>query len=144
MITEEEKYNRAFTILIESLDELYSNDIHIGEHEREIILLKKKKSSDLRSVLIAASNYFTEEKIAELHKLSVELLKCNDFSAEEYISRFSDISKVRLEDVDFLTQRQREIESFKARLNRTDQTPRKQTKLSILADAFMKGGANNG
>ena len=36
MAIEEQKYNRAFSILIESLDELNSNDIHIGELEREI------------------------------------------------------------------------------------------------------------
>lgn len=143
MEIEEQNYNRAFSILIKSLDELNLNDIRIGELEREIEQWKRKKKEDLRTTYIAAANFFTKEKISELHAKSVELLKCDDFSEEEYISRFSDISKVGLEDIDFLLQRQREIDSFEAALNGTDQTPSRKTKLSKLADTLMKGGANN-
>ena len=141
MAIEEQKYNRAFSILIESLDELNSNDIHIGELEREIKRWEKKK--DLRTTLIAAVNFFTKEKITELHTASVELLKCDDFDVEEYISRFSDISTVNLGDIDFLLQRQREINSFEINLNSSNQSQRERTKLSRLADTFLKGGANN-
>ena len=143
MVNEEQKYNRAFSILLESLDELNSNDIHIGELEREIKRWEKKKETDLRTTLIAAVNFFTKEKIIELHTASVELLKCDDFDAEKYISRFSDISTVKREDIDFLIQRQREISSFEINLNSTDQPSKKKTKLSRLADTFLKGGANN-
>lgn len=126
MVSEEQKFNRAFSILIESLDELNLNDIHIGELEREIKRYEKKKEADFRTTLIAAVNYFTKEKITELHTASVELLKCDDFDAEEYISRFSDISTVSLKDIDFLIQRQREIDSFETNLNNTNQSPRKK------------------
>lgn len=143
MAIEERKYNRAFSILIESIDELNSNDIHIGELEREIERWEKKKETDLRTTLIAAVNFFTKEKITELHTASVELLKCDDFDVEEYIARFSDISTVNRGDIDFLLQRQREINSFEMNLNSPNQPQGKKTKLSRLADTFLKGGANN-
>lgn len=143
MASEEQKYNRAFSILIESLDELNLNDIHIGEYERKIKQYEKKKKADLRRTFIAAVNFFTKEKINELHTDSVELLKCDDFEVQDYISRFSSISTVRLKDIDFLIERQREINDFKTNLNDTDQSVKKKTKLSILADTILKGGANN-
>ena len=71
------------------------------------------------------------------------MLKCDDFDVEEYISRFSDISTVNLGDIDFLLQRQREINSFEINLNSSNQSQRERTKLSRLADTFLKGGANN-
>lgn len=143
MAIEEQKYNKAFSILIKALDELNTNNIHIGELEREKEQWVKKNEADLRYTYVAAANFFTKEKIAELHTKSVELLKCDDFSEEEYISRFSDISTVGLKDVSFLLERQREIDSFEAEINDIDQTLRKKSMLEKLADTLMKGGANN-
>ena len=84
-------------------------------------------------------------RIIELHERSVNLLRCNDFDENEYIQIFSDISTIEIAHIDFLVQRQGEIEAFEASLNKDLDKPVqiKKTPMTTLADIFMKGGAND-
>ena len=146
MENDKPKHSRALSVLLEAIEETNSNDILIGEHKREIERLENKKEKDTRKTRIVAANYFTSERIAELHEKSIKLLRCNDFNENEYIQIFSDISTIGIEHIDFLVQRQSEIEDFEASLNNTlddKPVPTKKTAMTTLADIFMKGGAND-
>lgn len=117
MENDESKQRRALSILLAAIEETNSNDILIGEHKREIERLENKKEKDIRKTRIAAAIYFTRERIIDLHERSVNLLRCNDFDENEYIRIFSDISTIERAHIDFLVQRQSEIEDFEASLN---------------------------
>ena len=142
---DKQKQSRALSVLLEAIEETNSNDILIGEHKREIERLENKKEKDIRRTRIAAANYFTRERIIELHERSVNLLRCNDFDENEYIQIFSDISTIEIAHIDFLVQRQGEIEAFEASLNKDLDKPVqiKKTPMTTLAGIFMKGGAND-
>ena len=145
MENDKQKRNRAFSVLLDALEETNSNDILIGEHKREIEKLENKKAKDTRRTRIAAANYFTKDRIVELHERSVNLLRCNDFDENEYVQLFSDISSIEIAQIVFLVQRQSEIEAFENSLN-TDldrEIQDKKTPMTTLADIFMKGGAND-
>lgn len=145
MENDESKQRRALSILLAAIEETNSNDILIGEHKREIERLENKKEKDIRKTRIAAAIYFTRERIIDLHERSVNLLRCNDFDENEYIRIFSDISTIERAHIDFLVQRQSEIENFEASLNKDLDKPvqSKKTPMTTLADIFMRGGAND-
>lgn len=145
MENDKQKQSRALSVLLEAIEETNSNDILIGERKREIERLENKKEKEIRRTRIAAANYFTRERIIELHERSVNLLRCNDFDENEYIQIFSDISTIEIAHIDFLVQRQGEIEAFEASLNKDLDKPVqiKKTLMTTLADIFMKGGAND-
>ena len=123
MENDKQKQSRFLSILLDALIETNSNDILIGQHKREIERLKNKNKEDTRKARIAAANYFTSERIAELHKKSVDLLRCNDFDEDEYIRIFSDISTIEITHVDFLIQRQHEIDFLESCLNEDPNKP---------------------
>lgn len=145
MGNDESKQSRALSILLEAIEETNTNDIRIGELQREIEKLENKKRRDIRKSQIAAANYFTRERIIFIHDKSVSLLRCNDFDENEYIRIFSDISTIKREHIDFLVQRQREIDDTEASFNKDLDKPAqsKKTIMTTLADIFMKGGAND-
>lgn len=144
METDKQRYDRAFSLLLDAIEEMNSNSIKIGEHEKEIERLRKKQEEELRAAFIIAANCFTREKIIEIHKKSVELLKCNDFNEDEYIQLFSDISRLEYRHIDFLIQRQNEINFHEFKLNdEHDPTQDKKSFISTLADILKKGGAND-
>ena len=96
--------------------------------------LKKKKERDIKKVHQYAANYFTKEKISELYRLSLEVLKSSPFNIDDYIKRFSDTSNFDIDDIDFLIQLQYNIVEVQEKLN-------SNAELSDEAKAHVKGMA---
>lgn len=117
MNSNKQSNNKAFCFLLQALQDLDSNEICIGEQEKKLAKLKIHAQELLRNIRIMAINYFTAEKIIELHEKSVRLLGCDDFDADEYIHLFSEISKLELCHIDFLLRRKEEIDSTEEKLN---------------------------
>ena len=146
MQNEKKSRDIAFATLLDSINVTNENDILIGEYQRKIAEIENKKQQDLRNTSIMAAKYFTKDRIVELHQKSIELLSCNDFSEEEYIRVFSDISTIDLGHIMFLVDRQKEIDSFEAKLNDKNQQFEDNGPHSIMSrieDILMRGGAKD-
>ena len=139
-------YDSAFERLLEARQETNSNDIAIAEHEKEINKLKNKKIEDERKEHILAANYFTPEKICELHEKTVLLLKCDDFNQDDYVAIFSNSTSIQRKDIEFLINRQEELYEMEKKLDNTKLNT-KEKKLNefwlALAETLLGGNAND-
>jgi len=143
MKNKKQNYDRAFELLLQAIEETNEDERRIGEYTKEISKLEEKKKKDTKKANVMAAHYFSEEKISELHKKTVELLKDDDFNEQEYIEEFSDISKIETEHVNFLIERQRELESFEKDFSNELEEPPSNNKMVKIANILLKGGANN-
>ena len=110
--------------------------------------MRKNEDAERKECVLAA-NYFTKEKIKELHSKSLSLLKTNDFDEDEYIRLFSSSSTISIDCIDFLIAREKEIKDIESVLasNEIQCTNNKKNRTSgfrtALADILMGGGRNN-
>ena len=82
------------------------------------------------------SNYFTKEKISELYRLSLEVLKSSPFNIDDYIKRFSDTSNFDIDDIDFLIQLQYNIVEVQEKLNsKTEMTDESKGQYGVMLGA---------
>ncbi len=140
------EYDSAFEALLEAMEETNSVDVAIGKCEKQLHDLKNNRDTRVRNEYIRAANYFTKEKICELHRRTVDLLKCDDFNEDEYIQIFSDSSKIKREHIAFLVHRQQEIKEFEHQLdsdNKTEHIQKPNGFWDVLADIFNGGNAND-
>lgn len=140
------KNDSAFEALIEARKITNYNDEVIAEHEREIKRLQNKKCADEHNECILAVNYFTAEKIKELCDRSNRVLKCDDINPEHYIQLFSDISNVKIEDIDFLIDRQKELDEAEKTLDNIKNDLKEKTSdgfLLSLAEILLGGKTND-
>lgn len=121
-----------------ALKEIDNDDVQIGMLERQTEAAHQKKTDDIRLAKIVAANFFTKEKIAEIHSKSISVLKSNDFNEDDYISIFSDTSRIELEHIEFLMEKLEYIEKTELKLNNNTETSR-----SWLYDLFHRGGVDN-
>ena len=105
-------HDRAYKALLEAIERRNNDNVCIGELERELSKLKKKREQDINEERVLAANYFTEEIISDIHEKSIVELKKDDFNTDDYIKIFSDVSTIKTENVDFLVQRQEQINYF--------------------------------
>lgn len=131
--------NNALNIRIskEDLDkaakEIENDDTQIGYYTR-------KKAQDIDHYKSLAANYFTSNKLEEIQKKSVNLLKMNDLDLEKLKGIFSDANKIELQHIQFLLERMESIE----KIENTSNANLKKNR-SFFADLFLKGGdTNNG
>ena len=131
----------ALRLLKESLSSADSNEIAIGEHEREIERLRRKKCEDEKKARILAVNFFTETKIQEIHK-NAEELRLSTFDEEEFIKLFSNNSTVTIEKINYLLELLDDIETA-SQIN-TQKKGKEPVGFWVkLAEAFLEGGARN-
>lgn len=137
--------DRNFELILNYIKMQKNNNIVIGEREKEIAKLQNDNERLFGKLRIASANYFTKEKIAELHQKTVDLLKTNDFDEQMYIDLFSDSSTIRYENIDFLVERQKSIEQFEQLKDCNNQTRHKKSAglLNKLANILMKDGTPN-
>lgn len=138
-------YDRAFEKLLEARKETDANDIAIAEHEKEINKLKNKKIEDERKEHVLAANYFTPEKIRELHEKTIRLLKCDDFNQDDYVLIFSNSTSIERKDIEFLMNRQEELYEMEKKLDNTKLNT-KEEKLNgfwLTLAEILHGGNDN-
>lgn len=142
----------AFSSMLDAIEIMNEDEEHIAEVARELDLLKRKKEKDFKRVRQYAANYFTEDKISELHRLNQDVLKSSDFNKEEYIEIFSDNTKIRIGDIDFLIEIQNNIIEVQEKLNSNKELSSEDQVqvrgvakiMSTIADILSrKDGANN-
>ena len=73
-------------------------------------ILQSTEKEKFREARIIAANYYTPELIEKIYEQSVSILKVKDFDPEVYKERFSDIEKITLSDIEFLNDKQAEIQ----------------------------------
>lgn len=140
------EYDSAFEALLEAMEETNSDDVAIGKCEKQLHDLRNSRETHVRNEHIHAANYFTKERISELHQRTVDLLKCDDFNEDEYIQIFSDSSKIKREHIAFLVHRQQELKEFEQRFdndNKTEQNHKPNKFWDTLADIFNGGNTND-
>lgn len=98
--------------LLNSLKEINNDTKKIGGLERDIAQVKQKKELDIYTTKTLAANYFTKERIKEIHDASITILKNNDFDEEEFIEKFGDISTIELADIEFLIEKMKLINEW--------------------------------
>lgn len=142
----------AFSSMLDALEIVNEDEKHIADIVREFKIYKTKKDNDLKRVRQYAANYFTKEKISELHRLCLEVLKSADFNEEDYIEKFSDATKIRIDDINFLIEIQNNIIEVQEKLNSNKVlSPEDQIQISgmskimsVIADILSrKDGAND-
>lgn len=150
LLKESEKMKNEETAFVHFQDSFSNYSLtekEFGEEKRKIDKLEAQKEEEWRKLRVAAANYFTKDIIIKIHKLSEGVLKCNDFSEEDYITRFSNISTIKYEDIHFLYERQQEINSTTKELGLPIQLSELElTKSNFwirLGDILGKGGADN-
>ena len=138
--------------MLDAIEVMNEDEEDIAEVTRKLELLKRKKEKDFKKVCQYAANYFTKDKISELHRLNQEVLKSPDFNQEEYIEIFSDNTKIKIGDIDFLVEIQSNIIEVQEKLNSNKELSyedqiqvRGVAKImSTIADILSrKDGANN-
>lgn len=142
----------AFLSLQDAIEIVNENEVRIAEKKRELSMLEVERENNIKKARQYAANYFTKEKILELHKLNEEVLKSSDFDEKIYIEMFSDSTKIGMGDISFLTDLQNNIIEVQEKLdsNRVlsaeEQIQLKGLSkvMSTIADILLrKGGANN-
>ena len=101
--------------------------IREGELEKQLNEEKKKEKEKFRQARIIAANYYTPDLIDQIYEKSVNILKVKDFDPEAYKERFSDIEKISLSDIEFLNDKQEEIQKAERMLSEKN-NPRKEHK----------------
>lgn len=96
--------------MLEKLSEMRQAIMREGELEKQLNEEKKKEKEKFREARIIAANYYTPELIEKIYEQSVSILKVKDFDPEVYKERFSDIEKITLSDIEFLNDKQAEIQ----------------------------------
>ena len=96
--------------MLEKLSEMKQAIIREGELEKQLNNEKKKEKEKFRQARIIAANYYTPDLIDQIYEKSVNILKVKDFDPEAYKERFSDIEKISLSDIEFLNDKQEEIQ----------------------------------
>lgn len=109
--------DKIFSSMREALDILNEDERHIADITRELESYEIKKDNDFKKVRQYAANYFTKEKISELHKLYVDVLKSSDFSEDIFIEKFSDATKIKIDDINFLIEIQNNIIEVQEKLS---------------------------
>ncbi len=136
----------AFDALLEIRQQRASNLKAIAEHQREINKIEGKDIADQRTERVFAANYFTADKIRELHKRTLEVLKCDDFDQDFYIDLFSNSSTIDDRYIDFLVNRKKELDEFEQTFDniKGDLKVNKSSDfLLTLAEIFRGGSAND-
>lgn len=113
--------------MLEKLSEMKQAIIREGELEKQLNDEKKKEKEKFRHARIIAANYYTPDLIDQIYEKSVNILKVKDFDPEAYKERFSDIEKISLSDIEFLNDKQEEIQKTERMLSEKN-NPRKEHK----------------
>lgn len=145
-MTNQKKDSSTIEWLSNLIDDYNDNNVQIGKEKKKIYELQSENERILREISIFAANYFTKEKIIDLHTKSVEILSCNDFDEEDYINLFSDISTVKIDHIIFLFDRQKEIEKYRGVLFEDNDYCDDKKSFNVLtwfADLFRNGGGEN-
>ncbi len=142
--------DKAFLMMQEAIEVMNKDEQHIADLMRELETSKLKKEDDFKKVRQYAANYYTKERISEINRLSVEVLKSTYFDEKIYIDKFSDSEKIKLDDINLMTEILNNIIEVKEGLDSDEVLPsnlRSQVKcwskvMSIVADIFSgKDGA---
>lgn len=107
----------AFSNMLNELELANEVDKRIADIVREYNGYQIKKDDHLKRVRQYAANYFSKEKISELHRLCLEVLKSSEFNEEDYIEKFSDATKIEIDDINFLIEIQNNIIEIQENLN---------------------------
>lgn len=141
----------AFSSMLEAIDIMNTDQENIANLTRDLNQLEEKIKCDLKKVQQYAANYFTKDKIIEMHRLCLEVLKTSCFNEDEYIEKFSDSTKFDISDINFLIELQNNIIEVQEKLNSNSELSKEeqiQIKglariMHIFADILSrKDGAN--
>lgn len=107
----------ALLSMLEARADMNDDDRQMAELARKFELCETKKEHDFKRLRQYAAIYFNKEKISELHRLDVDLLKSEDFNEEDYIKKFSDATKIKLDDINFLIDIENNINEVRKKLD---------------------------
>lgn len=107
----------ALLSMLEVMEIVNEDDKQIAEIARQLELNKSKKENDIKRLCQYAANYYTKEKISELHRLDKDVLKSSDFNEEDYIKKFSDATQINVDDINFLMEIEKNIIEVQEKLN---------------------------
>lgn len=131
-----------FGMMQEEIEKINSNTKNMAMLQREMDKCSKKSEEAFRRLCVYAANYFTDDTLAYIHKNSNDLLSIKEaFDLDDYVQRFSDSSKIKKEDIDFLMGLIKDIHYQQEQLNNRTKSP-KNIFWQKLADILIKGGEN--
>lgn len=142
-----------FRSMMRALENFNQIETKEGDIVYQIILLvnaliscKADKAQLLIAIRRLAANYFTEEKIRELCKKTIDILKCKDLDENKYINEFSDSRNIEFDDIIFLLHREEELKRMEDELNQEpiqQKSPKEASFWGKLVDILGRGNTND-